>query len=324
MSDVVILADPSGKGYEFARKVYEYVSAKRGRDFPVSLVDLKKTVFKDGEFKIKIAENVRGHSCFYIHDSNKLASEWISDLLLVLKAAASSSPCKLTVVLPYMRFARQDRKDESRVSVSSKAICDVMALYAQGALSIDLHAPQIQEYPQSRFSFDNLSSAPVVADHLEKGHREILDNLTLVSPDLGGGKRLEVYQKALRKRGIEAEIALGHKTRLRDNEVEYVEIIGNVSGRNCLIVDDIIDTGGTMVETARMLKEKGAISVIGFGTFGLFTNGVGEFREFDEVMTGDALDTSNLVGVEVVSLVELFGEAIYRSHVGDSLSSLFE
>ncbi|MFH1803097.1 MAG: ribose-phosphate diphosphokinase [archaeon] len=323
MVGAVIVADPEGRGYEFAKGVFEYVSKKEGRDFPVELIHLRRKEFRDGEFKIKIEKNVRKHNCFMVHDPNKDASRWVADLLFGLKAAASSSPEEIRVVFPYFRFARQDRKDESRVGVSAKAICDILSMYASGALSIDLHAPQIQEYVRSDFPFDNLSSAPVVASHLIRKHPDLLNNLTLVSPDLGGGKRLETYQKALEKRGVRAGLALGHKTRVRDNEVEKVIIIGDVKERNCLIVDDIIDTGGTMVKTGEQLKMNGASKVFAYGTFGLFTDGVGKFESFNGVMASDAVNIGYVGNVEFISLVELFGEAVYRSHVGESLSDLF-
>jgi len=326
MDGAVIIADPSTKGYSFARGVYEDVATRARKDFEVQFVGLERTVFQDGEFKLKIAKNVRGQRAYIIHDPNKEASQWMADLVFSLQAATNSSPSMVSVVLPYMRFARQDRKDESRVAVNAKAVCDVMAMYAQNAMSIDLHAPQIQEYPQSTFPFDNLSSAPVLARHLEKRHGDLLENLALVSPDLSGGKRLETYEKALLKRGYKPRIALGHKRGDRSvQEVDEVVIIGKVGGRDCLIVDDIIDTGNTMVETQKSLREKGAKSVWAYGTFGLFTRGLERFREFDGLMVSDALEIgSRGKNTETISLVDLFGEAIYRSHIGESLSSLFE
>jgi ribose-phosphate pyrophosphokinase len=325
MEGAVIAADPSEKGYNFARGVYEFIRNKEERKFSLDFADIRKTTFKDGEFKLKIVRNIREHRVYLIHDPNMEANKYLSNLWLTLQGAASSSPSKMTVVLPYMRYSRQDRKDESRVSVNAKAICDVMAMYAQGAISIDLHAPQIQEYPPSNFSFDNLSSAPVVAEHLERNHKSLLEKLTLVSPDLGGGKRLEIYEKALVKKKHNPHLALGHKKGNRKRqEVEEVIIIGDVEGRDCLIIDDIIDTGSTMVQTEKKLRKKGAKSVWAYGTFGLFTSGIEMFKDFDGLMTSDVMNTKNHKTLEVISLVGLFGEAIYRSHVGESLSSLFE
>ncbi len=242
-----------------------------------------------------------------------------------MKAVASASPVAIRTVFPYFRFARQDRKDESRVGVNAKAICDVLSMYNSGALSVDLHAPQIQEYVKSDLAFDNLSSAPVLAEYLTRVHPEILRNLVLVSPDLGGGKRLETFQRALNKRGFHAGIALGHKTRPYGtaNEVEKVVVIGDVEGKNCLIVDDIIDTGDTMIKTEAALRERGVGKVYAYGTFGLFNRGVDGFGGFDGVMVGDCVYPNHSQGIEVISLVNLFGEAVYRSYMGESLSDLF-
>jgi ribose-phosphate pyrophosphokinase len=326
MEGAVIVADPEGKGYSFADGVYQHVRERGGKDFDVQLVNLERTTFADGENKLKIKENVRGHRVYMMQDSNLGAADWISDLTLSLQVAAGASPSRLTSVLPYFRNARQERKSESRISVNAKAICDIMAMYADGALSVDLHAPQIQEYGPPRFSFDNLSTAPEVADYMVKYHSDLLDKLTLVSPDLSGGKRLEIYEGAFERRECYPQISLGHKRGDRNQqEVDEVIIIGGVRGRDCLIIDDIIDTGNTMVETQRELRKKGARSVWAYGTFGLFNKGVERMEEFDGVMVSDALDTERLDGVvEVISLRGLFGEAVYRSHVGESLSSLFE
>jgi ribose-phosphate pyrophosphokinase len=326
MVGAAIIADPESKGYGFARGVFEYVAKKEERDFPVELVELKRTTFQDGEYKLKIGRNVRQQSCYVVHDPNRPAERWVSDLLFTLKAVASASPAAINSVFPYFRFARQERKDESRVGVNAKAVCDLLSMYNSNAISMDLHAPQIQEYVRSNLAFDNLSSAPVLADHLVRQHRGILEKLVLVSPDLGGGKRLETVQRALAKRNVHAGIALGYKTRPRGtaNAVSQVVIIGEVEGMDCLVTDDIIDTGGTAIKTNAALRKKGARSVFMYGTFGLFNKGFEGFEGFDGVMVSDCVDTSRLNGVEVVSLVDLFGEAVYRSHIGESLSGLFE
>jgi len=146
----------------------------------------------------------------------------------------------------------------------------------------------------------------------------------VVSPDLGGGKRAENLVKRLTARGIKTEIAFGHKTREKDNEVARTIIIGEVSGKNCLIVDDIIDTGNTMIKTCEALKEKGAKKVYAFCTHGLFTEGTERFKVFDKVFVSDTLCCSFAENMERVSLVNLFGEAIYRTTIGESMSVLFD
>jgi ribose-phosphate pyrophosphokinase len=317
-----IIADPEGGGFEFAKGIYDYILQKEERNFPLLMRHLSKTRFRDGESKLKISENVRQHACYLIHDPNKKPDEWVADLLFSLECLSSSSPAEIVVVFPYMRFARQDRKDESRVVVSSKAIVDVLSRYADRALAVDLHAAQIPEY--GTIPFDNLHSFPVLIDHLINNHRDSLENLALVSPDVGGGKRVEAFAKALARKGFDAGIALGHKSRVKDNEVEKITIIGEVAGKDCLILDDMIDTGGTVVSAAEGLRERGARKVMAYGTHGLFSSGIEKFKVLDQVMTTDTLNLGSLDEIEVISVRKLFGEAIYRTIVGESLSDLFD
>jgi ribose-phosphate pyrophosphokinase len=321
MEEVAIIADSKSKGFEFVKGVYSYLKGKEGKEFSVCLINIEETNFKDSEFKLKIAENIRGKYCFLIHDSNKEASRWLTELVFILEATSFSSPKEVNVVLPYMRFSRQDRKDESRVGVSAKAVADIVSLYADRGMTVDLHAPQIQEY--FSIPFDNLPSVMSMINYLQKHHKDILNNLVVVAADLGGGKRVEMIVKRLAERGIKAGIALGHKTREKDDEVAKTIIIGNVEGKNCLIVDDIIDTGNTMVSAAKKLKESGAAKVFAYGTHCLFADGIEKFKVFDKILAADTFKVPQADNIEVVSLAHLFGEAIYRTAVGKSLSVLF-
>jgi ribose-phosphate pyrophosphokinase len=321
MDEVAIIADFEGVGFDFAKGIYNYLKVRGKRDFLVSLVDVEKTEFKDKEFKVRIKENIRRKKCFFIHDSNKNPSIWMTELLFALEALRFSSPSEINVILPYTKFARQERKDESRVGVNAKALADVISMYATRGMTVDLHASQMQEY--FTIPFDNLYSFPSLIEHLEKNHKDFLNNLVVVSPDLGGGKRAEAFVKRLVKKGYGADIALGHKTREKDNEVSKNLIIGDVEGKNCLILDDMIDTGGTMVKTGEVLREKGAKSVFAYGTHGLFTSGLEKFEIFDKLITSNTLKNMGAKNLEVVSLIELFGEAIYRTIIGESLSNLF-
>lgn len=322
MEEVAIIADSKGKGYDFARGVCDYLLKREGRSFSVKLIDIEKTSFKDGEFKIRIKENIRRKKCFLIHDSNKEPCEWLTELAFLLEAMTFSSPEEINVILPYTRFARQNRKEESRVSVNVKLIADLVSLYATRGMTVDLHAPGIQEY--FSIPFDNLYSFPALIAHLQKNHPEFLHDLVIVSPDLGGGRRAESLVKRLEKQGIKAEVALGHKRRERENVVSNIVIIGDVAGKNCLIVDDLIDTGGTLIKTAGVLKEKGAKKIYAYGAHGLFTDGTEKFSGFDKVLVSDTLKVDARENFEVVSLVNLFGEAIYRTVIGESLSVLFD
>jgi ribose-phosphate pyrophosphokinase len=322
MEEVAIIADSKGKGYYFAKGVYNYLKSKECDKFSVFLVDIEKTIFKDGEVKLKITENIRNKTCFLIHDSNKPPYEWFTELVFKLEAMGFSSPKEVNVILPYTRFARQDRKDESRVSVNAKALADVISMYADRGMTVDLHTPQIQEY--FSIPFDNLYSMTSLLNYLLKNHPGFLQDLVIVSPDLGGGKRADYFVKKLAEKGIKSEVAFGHKKREKANEVDKIVVIGDVAGKNCLIVDDIIDTGGTMIKTAEKLKEIGAKKVFCYGTHGLFTDGLDKFKVFDKVFVSDTLKAPEGANIEVVSLINLFGEAIYRTATGQSLSVLFD
>ena len=256
MEEVALIVDSKSLGYEFAKGIYNYLRGKESKEFSVCLIDVERKTFKDGEFKIKIAENIRGKRCFLIHDPNKNPSEWFTELIFILEATTFSSPEEINIVLPYTRFARQERKDESRVSVNAKALADTVSLYADRGMTVDLHAPQMQEY--FSIPFDNLYSLTSLINYLQKNHSDFLKDLVIVSPDLGGGKRADYFVKKLKERGIESSVAFGHKRKSKDNEVDEIIIIGEVSGKNCLVVDDIIDTGNTMAKTAEKLKENGA------------------------------------------------------------------
>jgi ribose-phosphate pyrophosphokinase len=322
MEEVAIIAESHGESFEFARGIYNFLKGKENTEFSVSLIDIERTVFKDGEVKIKIAENIRNKKCFLIHDSNKHPYEWFTELVFKLEAMTFSSPKEINIVMPYTRFARQDRKDESRVSVNAKALADVVSLYADRGMTVDLHTPQIQEF--FGIPFDNLFSVTSLINYLRKNHAEMLENLVLVSPDLGGAKSVEYLVKIFEKMGIKARIALGHKVREKANEVAKIIIIGDVEGRNCLIVDDIIDTGGTMVLTAKKLREKGANKIYAYATHCLFSEGIEKFKVFDKIIVSDTLKTPEAYNKEILSLINLFGEAIYRTATGQSLSVLFE
>ncbi|MBM3234530.1 ribose-phosphate diphosphokinase [Candidatus Pacearchaeota archaeon] len=320
MEEIILIADSKGKGIDFAKGIYEYLKKKEG--ISVKLVDIEKNIFRDKEFKVRIAENVRRKKCFIIHDSNKEPCDWFTELVFLLEAIRFSSPEEINVVLPYTRFARQDRKESSRVSVNVKAVADVISLYATRGMTVDLHAAGIQEY--FSIPFDNLYSFPSLINYLKTKHADFLNDLVIVSPDLAGAKRAEALSKRLASRGIKAEIALGHKTREKDNEVASIIIIGNVEGKNCLVVDDIIDTGGTLIKTCEVLREKGARKVYAYATHGLFSGGVEKLRDFDRIFVSDTLCCNSAGNLEIISLVNLFGEAIYRTVLGESLSVLFD
>jgi len=323
MTGAVILAERNSKGFDFAKRIYDLVAKNDGRKFSLTLADIERTGFKDGEYKLRVTHNIRQKHCFFVHDGSKEPSLWVSDLLFTLQAMRSSSPREINVVFPYFRFARQDRKDASRVGVSAKAVADVVSMYADRGMTVDLHAPQIQEY--FKVPFDNLESFPVLAQHLHLRHPSFLKDLVVVSPDPGGAKRAEHLQKRFGKMGVQTDLAICYKRRSKDNEIGEIKLMGDVKEKNCLIVDDIIDTGETFVQACSVLHNSGARKVMGYGTHGLFSDGDEKFGCFEKIFVSDSFFREiKSENIERISLVELFGEAIYRTYVGESLSVLFD
>lgn len=322
MEEVAIIADPKGEGFYFARGVFNYLKEKGSRTFGLKEIPLEVVDFRDGEFKVRIEENIRRKNCFFIHDSNKNPARWFTELAFTLDAMQFSSPREVNLVLPYTRFARQDRKDESRVGVNAKCLADLISRYKIRGMTVDLHVPQMQQYFD--IPFDNLYSFPSLISYLKSNHPEMLKEPTIVSPDVGGGGRVKAFVRRLLKAGIPAEFAIGDKTRARPGEIENCVIIGNVEGRDCLLLDDIIDSGNTIIKTADALRKKGAKRVYAYGTHGLYTAGVERFGMLDKMMSSDTLKPKIAENFEVVSLIPLFGEAIYRTIRGESLSELFD
>ncbi len=322
--EVIIIAPADGRGYKFANGVYNYLRGKQERSFPVKINHLNRKTFKDDEYKVMIAENVRQAACFYVQDSNRQPADWLTEMLFAMEALKFSSPepGQLAVVMPYMRFARQDRKSESRVSVNAKAVAKSVSQYADRGIVVDLHVPQIQSFFD--IPIDHLYSLPTFIEYLMKKHPKALERLVVVAPDVGAAKRAGSLLKRLKQKGINADMAIGYKTKERDNNAEKVQIIGNVRRRNCLLLDDIIDTGKTMCLAGQECRKKSAKTVYAYATHGLFTEGTERFSVFDKTFTSDTLYHKPDKKIETVSLVPLFGEAIYRTVVGQSLSDLFD
>ncbi|MEK6892782.1 MAG: ribose-phosphate diphosphokinase [Nanoarchaeota archaeon] len=311
-----ILVNPEGKSWDFAKKVFDYVSQK-SQEFELNTLEVKK--FADGEIKPKILNNIRGRTCFFIHDSNEEPARWFLELTLVNQALKKSSAGEIINVLPYLRFARQDRKDEPRVPINAKVIADTIDLYADAVLTIDIHNPAIEGFFDIRF--DNLYSFAITINYLQEKHPEILQNLVIMSPDVGGAPRAQAFAKKL---GIK-EVVFGYKTRKTAGDVENLRIAGDVEGKNVLLIDDIIDSGGTAIKAAQEAKKNGALSVYGYCTHGLFTKGVDYVMPyFDKFFVGNTLQQEPHEKLEVIDFSQLFGEAIFRISENMSLSELFK
>lgn len=314
-----ILADPEGYGWEYAKRIYKELKANpKNNSFELNKINIKK--FKDGEFKPKIELNVRKRNCYFIHDPTLPPSEWFAELCMINQALRKSSAQEIIDVFPYLKFSRQDRKDESRVPISAKVVADVIELYAGRVLTIDFHNPAIDGF--YKIPVDNLSSYPVVVKYLTEHHPDILKNLTIMSTDAGGAPRAKAFAKKL---GI-SDVAIGYKSREKANEVESFKILGEVNGKNVLIIDDMVDTGGTLIKASETARSSGALKVYGYCTHGLFTEGMRKVTDnFDLFFIGDTLKLKESPGtnVEVISFASLFAEAIYRTSEGESLSELF-
>src|SRR5205814_4196410 len=208
--------------------------------------------FADGEAYVQIQENVRGADVFVIQPTCRPVDQHLMELLLMMDALKRASARRITAVIPYYGYARQDRKDRPRAPISSKLVADLLTTAgAHRALIVDLHAPQLQGF--FNIPVDHLFASPVLVDHFRK---LALPNLTVVSPDAGGVERARFFAKK-----VDAALAIVDKRRVDVNVAEIMHVIGDVHGRTCLIIDDLIDTAGTLVKTAAALVENGATSV---------------------------------------------------------------
>ncbi|HVS33483.1 MAG TPA: ribose-phosphate pyrophosphokinase [Thermoanaerobaculia bacterium] len=278
--------------------------------------------FSDGENYVQIDENVRGADVFIIQPTSPPVNDHLMELLIMLDAFKRSSASRVTAVLPYYGYARQDRKDKPRVPITSKLVADLItAAGADRVLTIDLHAAQIQGF--FNIPVDHLFAAPVIVGHLK---RLELDDLTIVSPDAGGVERARAYAKRLG-----ATLAIIDKRRVAANQTEVMNIIGDVEDRNVFIVDDIIDTGGTLIHSADALLQKGARSISASCTHGVLSGPAVERinkSRLQHVVTTNTLPMADkeqeCPKLTTLSVGELLGEAIKRIHMEDSVSSLFE
>lgn len=300
------------------RKLAEDIS--RRIKVPVSKSNIRK--FADGELKVKIEENIRGRDVFIIQSTHSPA-ENILELLLFLDAAKRASADRITAVIPYFGYARQDRKDEPRVPISAKLIANLLANSgASRVLTIDLHAEQIQGFFD--IPVDHLYATPVFVDHY-KLHS--LDNYVIVSPDAGRANRVRAFARRL-KEGL--PIAIVDKRRIGPNQALVLNVIGDVKGKTALIYDDMLDTGGTLVEGARAIAEQGAKEVFACIVHPLFSGNASQ-RIVDscikELVITDTIvlaSEKNNDKLKILSVAGLLGEAILRIHNDESISSLFK
>jgi len=277
--------------------------------------------FPDGEKAIKLEDDVRGRDCFVIASTCKPVDENLVELLIYLDCLRRASAQRITAVIPYFGYARQDRKDEGRVPITAKLVANLItAAGASRVLTIDLHAAQLQGFFD--IPVDHLTGELVLSDYFRA---KKIENLTVVSPDVGNIKMASRYAGHLG-----GELAIVHKKRISGREVEAAEIIGEVKGRNVLMCDDIIATAGTMCSAIHLVKQRGASKVYVGATHGVFAGPAVELLEkapVDELVVTDTIplgeDARKLGCIKVLSVAPMLGEAIKRTHRNESVSSLF-
>ena len=294
-------------------------------DTAIAAAEIKR--FKDGEVFVEVQENVRGEDVFVIQSTSTPANDNLMELLIMIDALSRASASRITAVIPYFGYARQDRKAGPRTPISAKLVANLITTAgADRVLTIDLHAGQIQGFFD--IPTDNLFAVNVFARHLREANRGDVDNLMLVSPDVGGVVRARSLAKKLKDRPL----AIVDKRREHAGVSEVMNIIGDVKGRDCILFDDIVDSGGTLCNAADALMEKGAKSVAAYVTHGVLSNGaaarINKSDALKRLVVTDSIATKDEVGkskkIEVVSVAELLAEAIRRIANEESVSSLFD
>ena len=287
---------------------------------PLAKADVRR--FADMEIFVEIKENVRGADVFVLQSTSFPANDHLMELLIIMDALRRSSARRITAVIPYYGYARQDRKPGPRTPISAKLVANmIVEAGADRVLTLDLHAGQIQGFFD--IPTDNLFAAPVMVQDIKQVFPT--DNLMVVSPDVGG----VVRARGLAKR-IDAPLAIVDKRRERPGDSEVMNVIGDVSGRTCILVDDIVDSGGTLINAAEALLDQGAAMVTAYITHGVLTGGavarVMSSRLKELVITDSILPTEsvkNAHNIRVLPIASLLGEAIARTSEEQSVSSLF-
>jgi ribose-phosphate pyrophosphokinase len=276
--------------------------------------------FPDGETFVKIEENVRGEDVFLVQSTSPPTNHHLMEMFIMMDALRRASASRITAVIPFYGYARQDRKDQPRVPITAKLVANLLvAAGANRILTMDLHAQQIQGFFD--IPVDHLYAAPVMYDYLKKKN---LPDLVVVSPDVGGLKMAHAYSQVL-----EAGLAIVAKRRKSASEVESMALIGEVRGKTILMVDDLTETAGTLTASAELLRKKGAKRIYACVSHAIL-NDIGAERlrksKIDELITTDSVLRPAIDGVRIttLSVAGLLGEAIKRIHCNSSVTSLFE
>lgn len=298
---------------ELTAAICHYLGTEPGR--------IELSTFSDGECYVQILENVRGADVFVVQPCSQPVDFHLMELLLMIDAFKRASARRITAVVPYYAYARQDRKDKPRVPISAKLVADLLETAgAHRALTLDLHAPQIQGY--FNIPVDHLFAAPVLVEYFRQKN---LPNLTVVSPDAGGVERARLFAKK-----IDAALAIVDKRRVGKDQTEVMHLIGEVAGRCALIVDDIVDTASTLVKTAEALVAQGAARVFAAATHAVLSGNAIERlcrSPIEELIVTDSIPLrpeARAIGkITVLSVAELLARGIRSIHEETSISALF-
>jgi len=313
MRDRELLIFSGDANRSLAKEIADYLNTKLG--------DITVSKFSDGETQVKVEENVRGYDTFIIQPTSPPVNENMMELFIIIDAMRRASASRITAVLPYYGYARQDRKDQPRVPITAKLVANILASAgADRVMTVDLHAGQIQGFFD--IPLDNLYGINVFCEYLSK--KKIKD-LVIVTPDVGGIKVARAYAKRLK-----AELAIVDKRRVNDTQTEVMHIMGEVKGKNIIIVDDMISTAGSLVEAVNALKKEGAKDIYAAITHPILCGPAIErikkssIKELVVTNTIPLSKEKQISKIKVLSVASLLGEAISRIHGEKSVSSLFD
>ncbi|WP_340155581.1 ribose-phosphate pyrophosphokinase [uncultured Winogradskyella sp.] len=294
-----------------------YLAEQIAAAYGVKLGNVITSTYSDGEFQPSYEESIRGTRIFIIGSTNP-GPENLMEMLLMIDAAKRASARHITAVMPYFGWARQDRKDKPRVPIAAKLVAKMLeAAGATRIITMDLHADQIQGFFEK--PVDHLFASTIFLPYLKSLN---LDNLTIASPDMGGSKRAYAYSKALK-----SDVVICYKQRAKANVISHMELIGDVTGKNVVLVDDMVDTAGTLTKAADLMMERGALSVRAICTHPILSGGAYEKLENSKLEELIVTDSIPLKGeskkLRVLSCANLFAEVMHHVHHNESISNKF-
>lgn len=311
------MSGPTPQPKIFACKQSQELAQDIAKSFGIPLGNVITSTYSDGEFQPSFEESVRGSRVFII-GSTFPNSDHLMEMLLMLDAAKRASARHITAVLPYFGWARQDRKDKPRVPIAAKLVAKMLETAgATRIITMDLHADQIQGFFEK--PVDHLFASTIFLPYLKSLN---LENLTIASPDMGGSKRAYAYSKAL-----SSDVVICYKQRAKANVIEHMELIGDVAGKNVVLVDDMVDTAGTLTKAADVMMERGALSVRAICTHPILSGKAYERLEqsqLQELIVTDSIPLrQNSDKIKVLSCAELFADVMVRVNENESISSKF-